>query len=351
MELSIRDTQRYRDIEWLMPSVDVVGVLEKLGVEEISTHGDEVEAKCPDHHLFTGRDPSHAKWSCNVGTGLTYCFTEPRGSNLVWTVGRLMDCTPREAVRFMTGQDPSRLQGAAILGRIGRMRRGRRKKQRDPVRLDDIREDLVKRYVSDACYRFFMEPPGKKPTNILRETVDRYRVFERRWGYYGNRAIVPFFMHGELVGFCAIDLLGEKRWMVEHPLSDEGDYKKTLYPLNFAASECLFGYDDVEAGCERLLLTEGAREVMKLRQEGFDALGALKADVGDEQMLLISKKAPKEVALFFDGDRAGWSATDKVAEKLKRVHRVRKCFLPPGVDPKNLNCKEIDNLIKKSRFA
>ena len=350
MELSIRDRQRYRNIEWLMPSVDVVGVLEKLGVEKISPHGDEVEAMCPDHHLFVGHDPSHAKWACNVDTGKTYCFTEPRGSNLIWTVTRLLDCSPRDAVKFMTGSDASKLQGAAILGKISKMRRGKYEKERDPVRLDDIRKDLVDRYISQACYDFFTDPPAKKPCNISRATVDRYRVFERRWGYYSNRAVVPFFMNGELVGFCAIDLLGERQWLLEHPLNDEGDYKKTLYPLNFRSKECLFGYDDVTPGCEKLFVTEGGREVMKLFQEGYeDAVGCLKSDLSDEQILLISKKAPKEVVLFFDGDRAGWAATDKNAEKLKRVFRVRKCYLPVGIDPKNMSANEIEKLVKRSK--
>jgi DNA primase len=232
------------------------------------------------------------------------------------------------------------------------MKRGQREENREPVRLDDIREDLVKRYISDACYDFFMNPVGKKPSNISRETVDRYRVFERKWGYYSNRAIVPFFMHGELVGFCAIDLLGEKRWLLEHPLKEPEEYKKTLYPSNFRARECLFGYDDVRVGCEQLYVTEGAREVMKINQELCpDAVGCLKADLSDEQILLLTKKNPKEIVLMFDGDEAGWAATDKNAKKLERLFSVRKCYLPIGVDPKNLDGPGMKKITKRSRLT
>jgi DNA primase len=105
-------------------------------------------------------------------------------------------------------------------------------------------------------------------------------------------------------------------------------------------------------GAEQLYVSEGAREVMKLWQEGFpNAVGCLKATISDEQMLLITELAPKEVVLVFDGDEAGYSATDKNAEKLQRTCRVRKCYLPIGVDPKNLNGKEIEKLAKRSRLA
>lgn len=335
-----------------MPSIDVVDVLERLNVEYLSTSGDEVRCLCPEHEAFVGRISSHPNWTCNINNGKTYCRTEPRGSNLLWTVTRMLDCTPREAVEFMTGRADSNLQGAAILGKITKMRRGAVKEYKDPVRLDDIEEDLVKRYISDACYNFFTHPPNKTPTNITRETVDRYKVFERRWGYYGNRTIIPFFMHDRLVGFCAVDLLGEKQWLMEHPLSEEKDYRKTLYPLNFRGKECLFGYDDVSCGCSQLFVSEGAREVMKITQEGFpNAVGCLKATLSDEQVLLITKKAPEEIILFFDGDEAGWSATDKNAKKLERVSRVRRCYLPIGADPKNLCAQDIKNLVKKSKLT
>lgn len=352
MQLGIKQRRRFRDIEWLMPSVDVVDVLERLGVDHITPLGEQVEAMCPDHHLFVGREPSHPKWTCNVDTGLTYCFTEPRGSNLFWTVLRLLDCTPDEAVEFMTGSKVADLHAASIRGRIGRLRRKKQQeKVRDPVRLDDIRDGLQNRYISEACYAYFTHPSEKKPTNITASTVDRYRVFERRWGYYANRAIIPFFSGDELVGFCAIDLLGKKRWLLEHPLKDEEEYRKVLYPLHFRAGEYLFGYDDV---CERpdyVIVTEGAREVMKLWQEGFMAVGCLKADLSDEQVLALSKRAPRELILMFDGDEAGWSATDKNAAKLSDVFRVRKCYLPVGLDPKNLNGSEIENLRKRAKLA
>ena len=52
MDISVRERQRYKDISWLMPSVDVIDVLERLGVKVKGRSGREVTAFCPDHHLY-----------------------------------------------------------------------------------------------------------------------------------------------------------------------------------------------------------------------------------------------------------------------------------------------------------
>jgi len=350
MSLSARERLKYRKIDWLMPAVDVVSVLERMGAERISVHGDEVQCLCPDHHLFVDRESSHPNWICNTKTGMTYCRTEPRGSNFLWTVCRTMSCEPSEAVEFMTGMDASRIQTAVLLNKISKYGRENNDEEYKPVDLDNIEADIKDRYMSDACYDYFMSPPGKPATNITKDTVDSYQVFERKWGRYSNRAVIPFFMRGEIVGFCAIDLLGKDRWLIEHPLKEEDDYRKTLYPFNFKAVDCLFGFDDCEKNCESLTITEGAREVMKLKQEGFpNTVGCLKADVSENQIYLLAELAPKEIILMFDGDDAGYRATDKNYEKLSQVFPVRRCYLRIGCDPKALSQNEIKNCHKRAK--
>jgi hypothetical protein len=335
--IGIKEARRYKDISWLMSAIDVVDVLERMGAEKISINGDTVQCLCPDHFKFVNRISSHPNWICNIETGVTYCRTEPRGSNLLYTVSRVLDCPPKEAIHFMTGKDYNSLQAVALSNRIKRLKNNIKNVERSPVRLDDIQEDLENRYISEGCYRFFLHPPGKEPTNIRPETVDMYRIFERRWGYYSNRAIVPFFKHGELVGFVAIDLLGKDKWLIEHPVKEEDEYKKALYPLNFQGCDYLFGMDDCQKEADFLIVTEGAREVMKLHQEGFpNSVGCLKADLSDGQILILTNLAPKKIILMFDGDEAGYSAIEKNAKKLEPLFKVQKCFLPVGKDPKNL---------------
>ena len=231
---------------------------------------------------------------------------------------------------------------------IARRRHSRKRRRYDPEVEEDeskvrglagIARDIQNRNMSEAAYQFFIHPPGKQPTNIQKETVDYYKVFERTWGMYSDRVIIPFYMRAELVGFCAIDILGKQEWLNRHPLKSEGEYRKTRYPWGFQSGEYLFGFDECEKGCDLLIVVEGPREVMKLRQEGFRSVVAIMGSyMSDKHHELITEIAPKKIVLMFDGDTAGRTCTERVAAKLSRVygHCTEKCLLPEGKDPKNL---------------
>jgi len=360
VSVSIKDRLKYKDISWLMPSVDVEDVLLKMDSYIDHRAGVEIRAFCPDHHLFTGRKSSHPNWTVNKVTGETFCFTEGRGSNLIWIACRLFDCDPKAAARFLTGSqgevDEGSLELRAEAHRQSKLSAPRHRPGEEPtpdsVRgLESIHKEIENRRTSDRMYEFFMSPPGKKyPTNITNETVDRYKVFERTWGSYVDRAILPFFLKQELVGFCAIDLLSKPEWLRKHPLKSEDDYRKTLYPLNFLSGQFLFGFDDCEKGADFLVVVEGPREVMKLWQEGFhNAVAVMGSHMSDRHLELIGELAPKRLVLMFDGDDVGAAITSRVAGKASRVFRsdrIQKCFPPRGKDPKNLCAAELQKLIQ-----
>jgi DNA primase len=159
-------------------------------------------------------------------------------------------------------------------------------------------------------------------------------------------------MVGKLVGFCAIDILGKKRWLEYHPLKTENDYKKVLYPMNFSSSDFLFGYDDYDKSSESLIIVEGPREVMKLSQEGYkNAVAVMGSYMSDQHLAWIMKLSPKVVILLFDGDNAGVETTRRVGVKLSRAFKgdsLQKRFVPQGRDPKNLSRDELEKLIKIS---
>jgi 5S rRNA maturation endonuclease (ribonuclease M5) len=368
--LSIREQLRYKRIDWLMPSVDIRAILEKLDVGDISPiRGGEIRARCPDHALFVGRESSDPAWAINVDTGETFCFTEGRGSNLVWIVSRMLDCHPREAVKFLMQVDSEIAESTLQLAQNKKFRKrivpsvfcgyGVEGEPIPAVRgLDAIRRDMEFPYMTPEAYDFFMYPPGKQPTLIRRETVDRYKVFFHTWGDYANRVIIPFVQKGDLVAFCAIDILGKDKWLAEHPLKKEKEYKKVMYPFNsiFAGgsllpkpSGFLFGFDDCTRGCDILFLVEGAREKMKLLQEGFpDSVAILGGYLGEGQFSLITEIAPKRIALMFDGDKAGRLITDRVHDRLRRNYiddKIIRCKVPNGKDPKNLQASDIQALI------
>lgn len=340
-----------KDISWLMDKgVDVPNVLAKMGSRAEHTSQDEIRAFCPDHKFYTGRDQSHPDWTVNVKTGYTFCFTEGRGSNLVRTVSRVFGCGLKDAARFMLNEsadfDFGSLSIAATLQAASRIR-SEQKERPAVMGLDVIAKEMENRYMSDRAYQFFIHPPGKKnPTNILPETVDKYWIFERTWGFYSDRVMIPFVLEGYVVGFCALDVLGKEEWLARHPSSSEDDYRKVRFPMNFVSGDYLFGYDDCEVGADFLIVSEGPREVMKLWQEGFtNSVAILGSYMSDRQMELISSIAPKEVVLMFDGDDAGAKTTKRISEKLSPLFSVRTCEVPRGLDPKNLARDDFEKMI------
>jgi DNA primase len=336
-----------------MGQVDSESLLDRLGVDFYRKSGDELFSYCPDHHLYVNRRPSHPKWYLNTKTGKTHCFTEGRGSNIVFTIARLRECSTKEAIKWMLGVESEKDVKYVKLKSLAKKLKKLQEKDDTPntvALLHDIAEEVENGTVYDTGYEFFINPAGKKPTNILPETVDHFKVFERKWGYYTNRVIIPFFQKKELVGFCAVDTLGVDEWKTGHPGIDAGNYKKVLYPKGFSASECLFGYDEVKKGSPSMIITEGPREVMKLWQEGFrNSVAVLGSSLSDGQVRLISELFPKEIVLMFDGDVAGYEATNKAAKRLADFFDVYVVVLPLGTDPKHLDKKEMGRLVANAK--
>ena len=370
-DLSNEDFERYRSIEWLMPSVDVHDVLARLGVRVDHMTGDQVWSWCPDHEMFTGRVPSDPRWTVNSRTGSTFCFTESRGSNLFFTVKRILNDSRGEEVlsddivRFMiNAPDDSSLDNLLLYGAKNRIRRLRTSRDGQESfspaiennvpasELEDIEACLQNRFAPHSLYEFFMRPPGKSPTNIRKETVDHFKVFLKTSGFYADRAVIPYFFNGKLLSFCAIDILGKDAWLKAHPLADETKYRKTRFPEGSSSKNYLFGYDEVEVGQKTVILVEGARERMKLWQEGFQNTLAINGSYfGGEKFMLLASKAPEEVVILLDGDKAGRSAAENIMKSIQPVFGDKVYMADPGdgLDPKNLDHDGLSAVIENCK--
>lgn len=352
-ELTETELSRYMDISWLMSKVDPLLVLERLGAKVFRKTGDQIDGWCPDHHLFVGKDSSHPKWSLNIKTGQTNCFTEGRGSNLLWIVCRLRKCSPEKAAEWMLGEEGN--IDVAILDKMKRdftkfSTKAEEKKEDKFPTFPEVEDWIEKEKMLDSGYHYFMYPPKpKRPTLIEKETVDYYRCIQLTNGRYNNRIIIPFFVDKKLVGYEAVDVLGKDKWLLKHPISTEEQYRKVLYPTGFRRKLTLFGIDELTCG-EDVVLVEGARDVMKLRQIGYYAVGILGSDISDEQIMLLAKRNPSRVGLFFDGDRAGRDITKKCKKKLDEFFVTESIETPFKRDPKDLEVDVVKKLLSNFRF-
>lgn len=359
-DAGIKRSERYRDIRWLMEIIDVELCLSRLNIKITKPIGTNWEGYCPDHCLFKGCEPSDPRWYINVKTGKTHCKTEGRGSNFLYITARLLkknnkqlrmdDC--EKAIKFLTGRNCSDveidfLRNKNLMTRLNQKEKDIINKPR--TWLSDIKDGIKGGYISSRTVKYFLTPPNKPATNIIIETLKHYDVFEKTNGYYANRAIIPIKQNGDILGFIAVDILGKEKWLMSHPTNNEKDYRKTLYPSSengFRKKYVLFGTDDCDKGADYLIITEGAREVMKLWQEGFkNSVAILGSSLSDEQLMLITKLAPKKLILMFDGDTAGRQIAKNVKEKVKELFQTITINLSEGVDPKQLNRLQISELI------
>lgn len=70
-------------------SQDLATILGDLGVEVKRVSGDEINGRCPVHHLTKGRESSRFSWYMNTDSGLHHCFTCGARGNLPQLVSQL----------------------------------------------------------------------------------------------------------------------------------------------------------------------------------------------------------------------------------------------------------------------
>ena len=54
---------------------EMENILERLGIEIIGIHGDEIKGHCPAHLERKGKADSNPSWSINADTGVHNCFS------------------------------------------------------------------------------------------------------------------------------------------------------------------------------------------------------------------------------------------------------------------------------------
>ena len=335
------------DITWLMDCIDLESVLDRLDVRIENQRGSWYWGYCPDHFHFVGKEPSHPKWSINEETGMTKCFTEPRVSNLVFTAARIRDSSPLKTAEWILGYSVNSVEAHA--GRIKRLISPNSPNRR--INAFDISK--YQKFIEEGTLGGNSVALLSK-SNLLPNTAKKFGCVEFQDGFYHDRMIFPIRdISKNMKGFVATDTLGKEKWLKQNPTTidikskrirntTEEDYKKVLYPANFKIGSYLVGEDSFKVG-DIAILVEGCRDVMKLRQEGFSgSLGIGGTNLSDDQLLTLSRLAPRKLMVMLDGDDAGRNGAVKIVEKCLPLFReIFIIKLVRGKDPKDLSREEI----------
>lgn len=330
----------------LSDAIDVVDMLEGLGMRNISDLGMEVRFSCP----FPGHANGDKNPSCcmNKDSTLFICYGCDERGNAITFVSKYGNISPALAKRFLNERyvggwnEPG--QGIAVeLAKRFPINTG-------PAHPPLLRPDAshVKRF--DVDWNAF--DPETMPNAAMRYILGRglnkgtLRCFEVGYDHLSDRLTIPVY------GGFAPHLLGFKArawWPDAHPkyLILGGDrYGFEPYHKN----EVLFGSWISRTRTDRIVITEGELDAMKLFQLGYTAL-AIGGSSMSEQQLRDLRRLPLandgEVVLFFDEDDAGRRATREIGEVLNLLTRVSVAAQHAG-DPMSMDFKDVHECILRA---
>lgn len=272
-------------------SQDLATVLGDLGVEVKRVSGDEINARCPVHHLTKGRESSRYSWYMNTDSGLWHCFTCGSRGNLPMLVSQL------------TGDSDSILAIQTILIRNGIDRLSRTDEWEEP----EVQVDWIK-------YSKF-SPLPLAIAELRSLDLDVANTFGVKWGGVPvdkdgreeNMTIIPIVSPlGELWGWQ-----GKK---VGHFVN---------VPTGVHKSKTLFGIE--RARGNTALLVESPLDVVRFRSAYVDSdispLASFGANVSDDQIKLITDSFDR-VIVALDNPRV-----DKAGlMEARRLHKLWPSF-------------------------
>jgi len=170
--------------------------------------------------------------------------------------------------------------------------------------------------------------PGKTRAGVY----DRFR----------DRIMFPLRdAHGTVVGFTGRQLKEDKE--------AGGKYVNTPETLLYHKGSVLFGFDQAKDAVRTVgfaLLVEGQMDVIGLRQHGFGNAVAVSGTALTSDQLLLLKRVTDTLALCFDADPGGSSASSRGIELAWQAgFGVQVVVLPEG------EAKDPDELVRKDKAA
>lgn len=279
-------------------SDDLTEVLSGLGVEIKRVQGDEINGRCPVHHLTKGRESSRYSWYINSDSGLWYCFSCGARGNLSMLVSHLTD-------------DPSALwqiQSHLIHSGIRR--------------LTEVEQEVAvyREPVDWVHYSKFSPAPDSllKLRRLDRDVAVRYGI---RWDTETKSTVIPIVSPlGELWGWQ----LKKHGWVRNQP---EGVHKGMT----------LFG---IERSHNPIgLLLESPLDVVRFHSvyngDTISAVASFGANVSEQQASILADRF-EGLILAFDNDHAGAMETSRLARSLPSFRKRVKYWRYIDSDIKDL---------------
>ena len=257
--------------------MDLLPILEDLGVENLKEGTKEISGSCPMHHVRLGRRDRHASWSINKFTGAHNCFSCGWKGNLEILFKDLTGDIPTDILSDIQSQS---LSAAA----------------------DKLREVTYNETSSDTRWELGdLDPVPDKLREHRHLKADALAAYGVGWDSDKKCWVIPIKNErGEVIG---------------------AQYKQvgSFYnqPNSVPKSECLFGLDVVHCG-HSVVVVESPLDAVRLYGLGIPAVALYGAHSSWAQARLLSSNFYLVVTAF-DKDEAGDKGLADLSYKLDRL--------------------------------
>lgn len=301
----------------LKQSVSIATVLADGGLGETFTRqGDRLVGPCPVHH---GDNP-HA-FVVSLSKNLWYCFTRCNtGGDVVDLVRCLKQISHRQAADYLCAWAHSTLPhrfsspGASL---------------NPPFRPFTLRLNL-------DPFTTCLKNKGITPESAIRFEAGLYQGPGFLQGCIGVRL---HDINGRPLGYAA-------RRLNPDQVSKCGKWK---LPPRLPKSKILYNFHRIRHQRRNaLVIVEGPWAVMRLAQLNIPAVALLGVHLSPDLYDLF-QKIP-QVILMLDGDCVGRRATANLCKTLKSLTRVHCLYLPPNLDPDDLDDDSLSSILKSLSF-
>jgi DNA primase len=295
----------------------VEDVLTAIGIEQMSSHGNNITARCPVHYDETGevqRERTRT-WRINSETGLWYCHSCKARGNL------------QILVRRVTGGE---LDDADITHFVVRQS-VKRAEQRQATKEGLIKAAPVR--VDEGAFQAY----DYVPTRHLHDREISSRAAEElelRWDPDERSWIIPI---------RDPETFAVWGWQEKLP-----NRQVLNWPVGVEKSKTLFGIERCFRGMHSLVVVESPLDVARLLTIDIPAVSTFGAATSDAQIELIEALRPKVLVDGYDNDSAGRSA----GRELRRRYR-RRCLRmyyehTRAKDPGDMSDYEVFEAVRKA---
>lgn len=290
-------------------SLDLVSVLEDLGVTVTREDEKRVHGLCPGHEEFKGRPDSKPSWSMDKELLVHHCWSCPCAGTL------------RQLIADMGGESADASEWLADYTKRRAIRRLRERpkapeaKKQSPARLSAL----------ERRFRAFEDPPDWA---LEARGLERFAVvhYDLRWDPAVDHWIIPISdEYGKLAGF--------QRKAPDHVLNRPKGLEKKFMVFGLHQLTGKWG-----------ILVESPLDVVRMYSEGVEGgVAAYGAFVSNAQLDLINERCD-DVVLALDNDETGNEQRNRIwHSQWRRGNRYRVLDYTgiDGKDPGEMTSAEI----------